>query len=279
MLCHFVSDLHGIEERYTKLLAAVLDERPAVLLIGGDLLPHYSRARGAERRKYVREFLVATFAGLAGSMGEAAPRVLLILGNDDSRAEEDAFLDASGRGIWTYLHGRSVEIGGIRFYGYSYVPPTPFLLKDWERYDVSQRVEPWCISPEDGLRTVKVPEAEARDCTIEKDLEMLASGEDLSRAILLFHSPPHRTSLDAIRREGGTGSHAHVGSVAILRFIETRQPLVTLHGHVHESVSITGSWRDTIGRTHAFSGAHAGPGLALVRFDTDSPEAATREII
>lgn len=34
----------------------------------------------------------------------------------------------------------------------------------------------------------------------------------------------------------------HVGSIALRRFIEARQPLLTLHGHVHESARLTGSW-------------------------------------
>jgi Icc-related predicted phosphoesterase len=71
----------------------------------------------------------------------------------------------------------------------------------------------------------------------------------------------------------------HLGSIAVRRFIKARQPLLTLHGHVHESARISGSWRDRIGRTHCFSAAHDGPELSLVRFDPDSLDAATRELI
>ena len=58
-----------------------------------------------------------------------------------------------------------------------------------------------------------------------------------------------------------------------------RSPLVTLHGHVHESARLTGTWRCRIGRTHAFTAAHDGPELALVRFDPGDLEAATRELV
>jgi Icc-related predicted phosphoesterase len=71
----------------------------------------------------------------------------------------------------------------------------------------------------------------------------------------------------------------HVGSMAVREFIEIRQPLLTLHGHVHESARLTGSWRDQIGRTFCFSAAHDGPELALIRFDLEHPEAAARELI
>jgi Icc-related predicted phosphoesterase len=69
-----------------------------------------------------------------------------------------------------------------------------------------------------------------------------------------------------------------VGSIAVKRFIEARQPLLTLHGHVHESARLTGSWRDRIGRTHMFSAAHDGPELALVRFDLDDLDSAERQL-
>ncbi len=70
----------------------------------------------------------------------------------------------------------------------------------------------------------------------------------------------------------------HVGSIAVRRFIEARQPLLTLHGHVHESARLTGTWQDRIGRTVCLSAAHDGPELALVRFDLERPGEATREL-
>lgn len=39
----------------------------------------------------------------------------------------------------------------------SRTPISPFLLKDWEHYDVSRYVDLGCISPEDGQRTIDVP--------------------------------------------------------------------------------------------------------------------------
>ena len=64
----------------------------------------------------------------------------------------------------------------------------------------------------------------------------------------------------------------HVGSIAIQRFIKTKQPLLTLHGHVHESAQITGWWNEKVERTYSFTAAHDGPELAVVRFDTDTSE-------
>jgi Icc-related predicted phosphoesterase len=65
----------------------------------------------------------------------------------------------------------------------------------------------------------------------------------------------------------------------VQRFIEARQPLLTLHGHVHESTRLTGTWRERLGRTWMLQGAHDGLELAVVRFDPDAPDAATRELL
>ena len=285
MRCFFASDLHGRVDRYRKLFRLIERERPDAVFLGGDLLPTpldsgWSSEPGLT--DFVRDFLAAELEKLSLTLGEVYPRVLVILGNDDPRYEEKAFMRAGDRGIWEYIHNLKVTVDGVPIYGYAYVPPTPFLLKDWERYDVSRHVDVGCVSPEEGRRTVPVSAREVRYATIEKDLEGLTGDDDLERAVFLFHSPPYRTKLDRAALDGRMVDHApvdvHCGSVAIRRLIEKRQPLITLHGHIHESAELTGSWRDHIGRTHMFSAAHNGPELALVRFDPHDPESATREL-
>ena len=284
--CFFVSDLHGRKARYEKLFEAIERERPEAVFIGGDLLPHGSFHGGGLGPGFtgpLEEYLVPRLEALRERLGPAWPSVFVILGNDDGRLEEEAVIEAAGKGLWDYVHGRSVPWGEWTVHGYAYVPPTPFRLKDWERYDVSRFVDPGCVSPEEGVRTVQVPEREMRYRTIREDLEALAAGADMERGLFLFHSPPYRTKLDRAALDGrkveGVPVDVHVGSIAIKGFIEIRQPLLTLHGHVHESASLTGAWRDQIGRTHCFNAAHDGPELALVRFDPRDPAAATRDLL
>ena len=71
----------------------------------------------------------------------------------------------------------------------------------------------------------------------------------------------------------------NAGSIAIQRFIKKKQPFLTLHGHIHESARITGHWKERFGGTYSFTAAHDGPELALVRFDTENLENASRELI
>jgi Icc-related predicted phosphoesterase len=284
--CFFASDLHGRVDRYRKLFDQIRTERPAALLLGGDLLPSGltpAHASDSSHPDFVGDFLARELEALRSDLGGHYPRVFVILGNDDARIEEEAVLEVERRALWEYAHNRRIEWGGFVVYGYAIVPPTPFLLKDWERYDVSRFVDPGSVSPEEGHRSVPVPEGETRWGTIAADLEALAGDDDVSGAVFLFHSPPHRTALDRGALDGKTVDHApvdvHLGSIAVRRFIEARQPLVTLHGHVHESARLTGSWRDRIGRTACLSAAHDGPELALVRLDLERPEAATRELL
>jgi Icc-related predicted phosphoesterase len=228
-------------------------------------------------------FLTRRFLEIGRALGDEAPEVFVILGNDDGRVEEAAMLDAATRGAWTYAHGRRCDFAGYEVYGYSYIPPSPFRLKDWERYDVSRYVDPGCVSPEHGWRTRKVEPRVTRYATIAEDLEKLTTGRELDRAVILSHSPPYQTNLDRAALDGKVIDHVpvdvNVGSIAIRRFIESREPLLTLHGHVHESARLTGAWRDRIGRTHLFGAAHDGPELALVQFDLDDLDGADRLLL
>jgi len=278
MRCHFVTDLHGRPDRYAKLFEAVGTERPGAVFLGGDLLPH---ASGGDA--FVHAVLGPGFRNLRSLLGEAYPRVFLILGNDDGRMPEEALLREDADGLWHYAHGRSFPLGAFTVHGYCFVPPTPFRLKDWEKYDVSAYVPPGCVSPEEGVRSLPVPENLVRHGTIRDDLEALLGNADLKDAVILFHTPPCDTALDRAALDGKAIDHVpldlHVGSVAVRRFIEKKQPLVTLHGHVHESARLTGSWRERLGRTWMLGGAHDGPELALVRFDPGDPGGATRELL
>jgi uncharacterized protein len=284
--CFFVSDLHGAPGRYRRLFERIRAEAPAGVFLGGDLLPSAlapSRGPDGAQAEFVAEVLEPGFVALRHALGEGAPRVFLIPGNDDCRIEEELLRAAAARGAWDYAHGRRLSFGRFPVLGYACVPPTPFRLKDWERYDVSRYVDPGCVSPEEGSRTVRVEEREARWGTIQRDLDDLAGEADLAEAICLFHAPPYQTPLDRAALDGRSFEHVpldvHVGSIAVRRFIERRQPRLTLHGHVHESARLTGEWRTRLGRTHCLSAAHDGPELALVRVDPARPEAATRELL
>ena len=210
-------------------------------------------------------------------------RFFVIMGNDDPRINEKLFLEADKEGVIDYVHGGIRRFGDLNVVGYSMVPPSPFLLKDWELYDVSRHMDPGSVSPEEGIRTVDSDPRRIRYETISRQLEDLGSLSDPSETIYLFHAPPYNTPLDRAGLDGVMVDHApldvHVGSIAIRRFIEKRQPLLTLHGHIHESRTITGKWRHLLGRTWCFNGSNDGRELSLIRFDTDDIPSASLELL
>ena len=282
--CFFVSDLHGSIDRYQKLFAKIEEELPNILFLGGDILPpvFYSPANN-EYEDFFEDVLLKGFLKLNRNLGSSYPKVFLILGNDDGAYDEDRIKQAEDLGVWSYIHNKKVELGEYNIYGYNYVPPTPFQLKDWERYDVSRYVDPGCISPEEGKHSKKLEKNEIKYSTIQNDIEKLVQEKNLDKSIFLFHSPPYKTKLDRAALDGKMVSHVpldvHVGSIAIKRFIENQQPLLTLHGHIHESAQITGTWKDRIGKTYSFSAAHNDSELALVKFNLESLDKSERELL
>lgn len=282
----FVSDLHGSIERYEKLFQKIEEEIPAAVFFGGDLLPSglfMATNRSNVSIDFIDNVLKRGIVMLKEKLKNNYPRIFIILGNDDSKIHEEELISGQSKKLWEYIHGRKVIFGDFDVYGYSNIPPTPFLMKDWEKYDVSRYVDPGCVSPEEGFRSVEVRKGEIRYSTIKGDIELLVDGANVSKAIFLFHTPPYKTKLDHAALDGKTFDHipldVHIGSIAVQRFIKEAQPLITLHGHVHESARLSGTWKETFGNTHAFSAAHDGPELALVRFDPEFPEKATRELI
>ena len=280
---YFVSDLHGRVKCYQKLFSAVQQDIPKAVFLGGDLLPSGSLYFGGKdtfKNNFIDDFLVPELLKIRGVLKNNFPQFFIILGNDDARKEEAVILRHDQENLWKYMHNRKITFMDYQIYGYSCVPPTPFALKDWERYDVSHFVDPGSLAPEEGRLTAAVSENEIRDHTIQDDLENLSAKDSLKQAIFLFHAPPYQTRLDRAALDGRFVEHVplnvHVGSIAIQRFIQRRQPLVTLHGHVHESARLTGFWQETIGRTHAFSAAHDGPELAIICFDPAIPGNAIR---
>lgn len=286
MDCFFVSDLHGKLNRYYALQKHILLHKPKIVFIGGDILPHafltLKDEKYGEINDFINDFLIPLFQDIRSELKENYPDIFIIMGNDDPRIEEQKLIEGQKLDLWNYIHNQKFILENIEIYGYAMVPPTPFQLKDWELYDVSRFVDPDCVPPTAGIRTVN-PGRDIEYATIANDLMDLAGSNSLENAIFLFHSPPYQTNLDRANLDGQTFDHVpldvHVGSIAIQRFIEDKQPLLTLHGHVHESSSITGAWKDKIGKTYMFSAAYEKENLAIIKFNLSKLEAANRVIV
>lgn len=279
--CIFVSDLHGKKKRYNRLFQIILNETLDAVFLGGDLLPNQFTL-DSNMDEFIEDKIFSNIRKIKENADKEI-RFFVILGNDDPRVFEKNFLDADDEGLIDYIHNKTVNFADMFVTGYSYVPPTPFQLKDWEKYDVSQYVDVGVVPPENGIRTIEVSEDKIRYATIAEDLKRLSKNTSVEKTIFLFHSPPYNSYLDRADLDGKIVDHApvdvHIGSIAIQRFIKKKQPLLTLHGHVHESARITGYWKERFGKTYSFNASHDGSELALVRFKTIDLENATRELI
>jgi Icc-related predicted phosphoesterase len=142
---------------------------------------------------------------------------VMMSGNDD-----DTYVDEvlSSSKVVRNVDGAVVEFGPYQVMGFGFSNPTP-----WN-------------SP----RELSEPEIEARLHRVAREIDNSA------QAIFNIHVPPYNSSLDLAPKLKAdlsfatTGSQPHtvpVGSTAVRQLIEERQPLLSLHGHVHESRAAT----------------------------------------
>ncbi len=278
----FTSDLHGQIRLYEGLLDLIRSTSTEIVAIGGDLFPSLPPTKRYEemiphQRAFIDRFLRAFFE--KATSGTALQQIFLIPGNWDL-----AYPHLFGnpvKGLIDLSQKRCRLKNGYEIIGYPYVPPTPFRPKDFEKMD--DRDSPWppqknpsYIRSADQLdRLIPVdPHRYLREKeTIEEDLDRLATPEVPERTIYMMHSPPFQTRLDQIGEGNFTGSRS------IRRFIEKTQPLLTLHGHIHESPKISGSYVDRIGKTLSVNpGQFTDPGTKLhaVTFEIENMEESLR---
>ena len=167
-------------------------------------------------------------------------RVYGILGNDDVvEVEEDVRRLDAVENLIGYMNMQTLELDkGLWLAGYPFV-----------RHSNDSFYDGWEKSEEEIIR----------------DLGELATQSDPRRTVYVSHSPPNGGSLDIAYND------EHIGSESVRRFIEERQPLAVLSGHVHESFLKSGQVMERIGETYIFNpgGEHDKDKLCAVVIDTD----------
>jgi Icc-related predicted phosphoesterase len=159
-------------------------------------------------------------------------------GNDDPKEVDDVLL-AHGDGRVRFVEGEIVELApGMEMLSTGYTNVTP-----WNTHREYT---------EDEIRAHLAP--------------LIGRLENPETAIFNIHVPPHNSRLDTapligqdmkVKTSAGAQVTAPVGSVAVREAIEEVQPLLSLHGHIHES---GGSVK--IGRTTAINvGSEYGEGV------------------
>ena len=184
--CIFTSDLHGNVKRYESLFRIASKEKPDAVFLGGDLLPN-AFSTDLDVNDFIDEEIILPMEKIKNI------KFFLILGNDDPRIFEKKFLDKKNKNLFDYVNENTANFNDLFVTGYCYVPPTPFQLKDWEKYDVSRFIDVGVVPPEAGIRTINIPKDEIQYSTIAEDLEKLSNNAPVEKTIFLFHSPPYKS--------------------------------------------------------------------------------------
>ncbi len=232
----YATDLHGNAEFCEKLLKEAERKDIGAVVIGGDITPFGGFDVIGVQRFFLNDYLVPRLEKFKQAMGKP---VFIMMGNDDFSINLDVLEKAEIKGALKLMHKKVLPLGKFSIAGYGFISPTPFMIKDWER-------------DEDEMAA---------------DLKILSSKSDPKKTLFVFHAPPAETGLDVLYN----GSHS--GSTAVLGFIKQKQPLITLHGHIHESPEMTGRWKQKIGKTVSINpGGNAfavvdleGPGNSVVK--------------
>jgi Icc-related predicted phosphoesterase len=183
----------------------------------------------AEKEAWFAGVMRTTFDGwlaLADERLDDSVRCFVMPGNDDPDGV-DAAIESAAR--VEACDGRIVEFDGHTMISLGYANRTPF----------------------DSPRELDEDELYQRVAALADQVE------DLSRCVFNLHVPPYDSSLDTaaaltadleVVMSGSAPKLVPVGSTAVRELIERYQPLVSLHGHVHESPGST-----HIGRTLAIN--------------------------
>src|SRR5581483_5044891 len=229
----YTSDLHGNSEQYTQVLHFAAEQSARALILGGDLFPNSHVPR--EGLILQRDFVHAVFGPWLRRIRTQfrALKVYALLGNEDWVSTADLLIDLAAAELFYPLHHRAWRINGGWLAGSSLVPITPFQAKDWDRLEGCEPEPPFPASG--GLRSTHgllgpTSFADLQNLpTIADELALLTAQSDPTETIYILHSPPYATTLDRL------ADGRPVGSRAVRAFIERHQPLLTLHGHVHEA--------------------------------------------
>lgn len=252
---------------------------PDFVILGGDMLPDDSALEPEALGKGQPEFVRREFRKAVMNVRDAChPRaILVIFGNHDWGSSVVAMKELADENLVVILdHRTPFEGGGLRFLGYSCTPPTPWFVKDFERLDLPGDVAPLLGGARWDPRFSKAM-AHASPL-IYKEVPTIADELAELRAppqpwVLVAHAPPFGTNLDRSYKGDSWGSRA------VRAAIEKHQPLLSLHGHVHESPVVSGSYMQRLGKTVAINPGQARDSLRYVLIEIREADGEIGDIV
>jgi Icc-related predicted phosphoesterase len=308
---YFATDLHGSSKCFRKFLNAGPTYGADVLVLGADLGGKAIQGivHGPGGRWHAR-FIGADHDVDDGPELEALERLIEDHGYYPYRAEpgelearqaagtlDALFLELMGERLqaWMALADERLRPKGIPIYVMLGNDDPPALGAILEAADWAIHAEGQVIALDEDHELIswgysnETPFDSHREQT-EADLAdsiaaMVGRLRDPARAVFNFHVPPIGSGLDdapvldeglTVQQSLGQVKFAPAGSTAVRAAIEANQPLLSLHGHIHESAGIR-----RIGRTIAINpGSDYSTGAlngALVTLERD--KVATHQLV
>lgn len=269
----YATDLHGVARRYELLIEVACAEHAQAIVNGGDMLPTHG-----DWMRLQPKFLDHEFRVHLAQCAEAGIHFIGMLGNDDLRildSQFDEIIAADER-----FHNAAKEpaqVNGYEFIGFNLVADYPFRLKDRCRKDSRdfllpvQRGQAMFSGTNGPVSIENWEQCVSTLPTIQEELARLPQPHDPRKVILICHMPPSGLGLDVCFDD------RQVGSPAVRDYIAARKPLLALHGHIHESPRMTGTWMDRIGDSVCVQPGQEHEMLVYVVIDLDTMEIDRRE--
>lgn len=236
----YATDLHGHRKKYELVLDSIWDHE--VIILGADILPKHTPDIHEAQKRFIYEFLPDFF--------EKVETCLIIdLGNDDLMCFYYDFMKVvKNHGHVYSSHGREVIINGVSFLGMHFVPDYPFGLKDWCRRDGTRVMDPIQLGRAIISSDNKFEPLDNLEFYLKNNKSIFEVLNNLpkpmnNKAVYLMHAPPRTIGLD-VCIDG-----RQVGSNDVTEFILMEEPLLTLHGHIHESPDVTGFSMNSLSET------------------------------
>jgi uncharacterized protein len=252
-----VADIHGNISQYEKIKDIVVKNQIAFVFLCGDLLPKTGGTWTPDNKvrtiQMQADFINDYFLDYLTELGKLTS-VYAIFGNDDFSSNYHLVKELKIPNV-TFLNNEVAKLPmasqDLYVAGYSYVGVTPFLHKDWEKWDTKAYDLPHKLYRTNGYSSANgkhyAVDLATESSSIQDDLAQLTTLSDPRKTIYVFHEAPYDTPLDMIAPDNKyiKDNQLHIGSVAIREFVEKKHPLMTMHGHIHETFDESGDfmWR------------------------------------
>jgi len=276
----FASDFHGSERIFRKFINAAKHYEADVLVMGGDVVGKLAIPVIRESNGNYRAHLMGNTERLEGQADlQNFEDRIGTLGYYSKIMDEDEYQAIQGdvAAVDRLFHDLArerlaswIELAETRLAGSGVKCFVIGGNDDDPEKEVEIDDHHTMISVGFSNRTPWKTPREVDDDDLGKMIEGLASGvADTQHAIFNFHVPPVDSTLDTCPMldwstnpptqivKGGQAVMHGAGSKAVRRAIETHQPLLSLHGHIHESGGVI-----KIGRTTSVNpGSEYGEGV------------------